>query len=57
MIGAQMIVKPGHVSLGDLERIYRERLPVSLGPGTRPAVEALPRWLARWPPGAWPFMG
>jgi len=40
MIGAQMIATPGHVSLGDLERIYRERLPVSLGPGTRPAVEA-----------------
>jgi histidine ammonia-lyase len=42
-----MIVTPGQVSLKDLERIYRDSLPVSLAPGTRQAVEAAAEMVAR----------
>jgi histidine ammonia-lyase len=35
-----MIVTPGQVALGDLERIYRAQLAVKLAPGTQGAVEA-----------------
>ncbi len=42
-----MIVTPGQVSLSDLERIYRECLPISLARGARPAVEAAAEMVAR----------
>jgi len=42
-----MIVVPGQVSLGDLERIFRKRLAARLDPDARPAVEAAAEMVAR----------
>lgn len=44
---SQMMVTPGQVTLGDLERIYRQRLAVSLSAGTRPAVESAAAMVAK----------
>ncbi|PCH67293.1 MAG: histidine ammonia-lyase [Rhodobacteraceae bacterium] len=42
-----MIVTPGHVTLGDLERIYRQNLSVKLIPSARQAVEAAAAMVAK----------
>ena len=33
-------LKPGHLNLGDLRRVWRERVPLSLAPDARDAIEA-----------------
>jgi len=54
---AAITLNPGEVTLGELERLYREGDPVSLSPDTRPFIEASADIIAKAAAGDAPVYG